>query len=214
MDNTFPNDPQTPPNPQIPQQPQQPNYSQFPPTPQYQAPYSPPPAPSRGRRLPQLKTWQWIAAGVGALVIACCLCGGIISAMNGGGHSLDAASSPATATAKGPTATPQPTPTQTPAPKWTVTHTFSGSGIKQTPTFTAPDDWRILWSCTPSSFYNSSYNVIVTVYNSDGSISDIAVNTICKSGNTHDYTEEHSGGPVYLDINSEGDWKIQVEELR
>ncbi len=41
-----------------------------------------------------------------------------------------------------------------------------------------------------------------------------AVNTICKSGNTSDSTEEHQGGDVYLDITSEAAWKIQIQELK
>lgn len=109
--------------------------------------------------------------------------------------------------------TPQPTAKPTQAPKWTTTHTFTGSGIKKTSVFTVPDDWKITWSCTPSSFYGS-YNVIVAVYNSDGTMADIAVNTMCKAGNTGDMTEEHQGGDVYLDVNSEGDWNIQVQELK
>lgn len=109
---------------------------------------------------------------------------------------------------------PTPTPKPTPAPKWTTTHTFTGNGIKKTAVFTVPADWKVLWSCTPSSFYGGQYNIILSVYNSDGTPADIAVNTICKAGNTGDVTEEHQGGDVYLDINSEGAWTIQVQELK
>ncbi|MFL5625968.1 MAG: hypothetical protein ACJ788_10295 [Ktedonobacteraceae bacterium] len=110
-----------------------------------------------------------------------------------------------------PTSTP--VPTQAPA-KWTTTHNYKGSGIKKTDIFTVPDDWKITWSCNPSSFYGSQYNVQVYVYNSDGSIADVAINALCKSGNTSGETEEHQGGDVYLDINSEADWTIKVQEFK
>lgn len=42
----------------------------------------------------------------------------------------------------------------------------------------------------------------------------LAVNTICQAGNTSDMTEEHSGGQVYLNVNSEGYWQLQVQELK
>ena len=208
MDNTTPNQPQFP---------QYPQYQPVPPTNRGQPPYGQPPygQPPTGRRLPQLKRWQWIAAGVGALVIVCCLCGTITSAMNGASstNTTQTTASAPTST-HGPTAIPQPTATNTPTPKWTVTHTYTGNGIKQTPTFTAPDDWRLVWSCKPSSSYVGEYNVIVTVYNSDGTLSNIVVNTICKAGNTGDVTEVHGGGSIYLDVNSEAYWELQVEELK
>jgi hypothetical protein len=115
-----------------------------------------------------------------------------------------------------PTIAPTKAPAQAPAPapKWTTTQTFTGNGIKKTAIFPVGNDWKLIWSCTPSSFYGGQYNVLVTVYNSDGTPADLAVNTICKSGNTGDSTEEHQGGNVYLDINSEGAWKIQIQELK
>ena len=116
-----------------------------------------------------------------------------------------------------PTATPTPTatPSPTPVPTWTVTQTFSGNGNKKTSDFVVPDHWRLVWSCNPSSFYGGSYNVIVDVDNVDGSYLDpAAINTICQSGNTGDFTEEYQGGDVYLDVNSEGSWTLQVEALK
>jgi len=112
-----------------------------------------------------------------------------------------------------PTNTPQPTDTPIPT-TWTTTHKYTGSGIKKTAIFTVPDDWKITWSCDPSSFYGSEYNVQVYVYNSDGTPADVAINEICKKGNTNGETEEHQGGDVYLEINSEGSWNIQVQELQ
>jgi hypothetical protein len=116
--------------------------------------------------------------------------------------------------APSPTATPKPTPTPKP-PKWTAIQKFSGNGNKKTGTFTVPDDWKLIWSCIPSSSFGGQYNVIVDVYNSDGTPADLgAVNTICKAGNTGDTTEEHSGGQIYLDVNSEAAWTIQVQVLQ
>lgn len=98
---------------------------------------------------------------------------------------------------------------------WQVTHTFGGNGIKKTAVFTVPDDWKIDWTCNPSSFYSEQYNVIVSVMAPDGSPVDMAaINSICRAGNTGGTTEEHQGGQVYLDVNSEALWVVQVEELK
>lgn len=128
----------------------------------------------------------------------------------------------ATATTQPATDTPIPTATldksvsgYTPPPsqKWTTTHTFTGNGSKKTGTFSVPGDWKIVWKCNPASF-DVNYNVIITVYNSDGTYADSGVNATCSRTNTHDETEEHQSGNVYLDITSEGDWTIQVQELK
>jgi len=131
------------------------------------------------------------------------------------GHNLPAANSD-TPTAQDTTApTEQTTQAPTVALKWTTTQSFSGNGSKKTQIFTVPDDWKILWKCDPSSSFGGQYNVIVGVTGSDGSsIDPAAINTICKAGNTGDSTEEHQGGQVYLDIESEGSWSIQVQELK
>ena len=71
-----------------------------------------------------------------------------------------------------------------------------------------------MWKCDPTSFDNINYNVIITVYNSDGTMADSGVNAMCSKTNTHDETEVHASGDVYLDITSEGDWTIQVQELK
>ncbi len=112
------------------------------------------------------------------------------------------------------TKAPAPTPTPTQAPQWKTVQTITGNGIKKTAIFTVPGDWKIAWSCDPTSSFNGQYNVIVTVYNSDGSLADEAVNTICQSGNTSDVTEEHQGGDIYLEIDSEGSWTLQIQELK
>jgi len=112
-------------------------------------------------------------------------------------------------------ATSQPTSQPTTAPQvWTTTQTFTGSGIKKTAVFTAPSDWKILWSCDPNSFQGFQFNLIVTVNDQNAIPVDVAVNEICKPGNTSGETEEHQGGQVYLDVNSEGSWTLKVQELK
>lgn len=116
-----------------------------------------------------------------------------------------------------PTVAPSPTkpPTPTPTPKWTTTHTFQGNGTKKTDIFTVSNQWKLFWSCNPSSSFGGSYNVIVAVVGSDGTpIDPGAVNTICSSSNTHDSTDEYQGGDIYLDVTSEAAWTIQVQELK
>jgi hypothetical protein len=78
--------------------------------------------------------------------------------------------------------------------------------------FSVPNDWKIVWNCNPSSDALGSYNIIVDVDNSDGSPFDpAAINTICQSGNTSGSTEEHQSGSVYLDVQSEAAWTIQIQ---
>lgn len=208
MDNTNPNQQQNPQNP-----------------PQYQPFGQQPPAGGNQylARVNAFRRQRPVLAGVAALIaicVVCAACAGIVQGISGAGQTAGAQSNvggQSTARINGPTATPKPTATATATPKpkvWTTVQTFTGNGIKKTGTFTVPDDWKLIWTCKPSSFFNGSYNLIVTVYNSDGSYADLAVNTICKSGNTSDTTEEHSGGQVYLDINSEAYWQLQVQELK
>lgn len=77
-----------------------------------------------------------------------------------------------------------------------------------------PDNWRIAWTCNPSSFGGTDYNVIITVENTDGSYADSGVNSTCSKSNTHDTTNVPAGGTFILDIISEGDWTIAVQELK
>ena len=106
-------------------------------------------------------------------------------------------------------------PTATHMLLWTTTQTFQGNGNKKTTTFAAPNEWKLRWSCDPTSSSIGQYNVIVNVYAGDRTPLDYgAVNTLCKSGNTRDETAEHQGGTVYLEILSEGAWTVQVQVLK
>lgn len=161
-----------------------------------------PPAPKkRGRS-------KFVAIGCGGLLALAIIIGIAVAAGSGSGSPQAASSTPTTQATQAATQAP------TKALKWATVQTFSGSGSKHTATFTAPDDWRIVWKCDPASF-SPSYNVIIEVDNaSDGSMLDLPVNTLCKAGNTTDSSEEHQGGQVYLNVTSEGDWTIQVQELK
>ncbi len=190
------------------ERPPQPPY--YPPGPQYpqQPPYYPPPGQppkKKRRRLP-------IFLLVGALLL--CVIIGVAVATSPKPTSTTTTS--ATSTSAGNTATTVPTKGSTPASqqKWTTTHTFTGNGNKKTAIFSVPDDWKIVWKCDPASFSIGQYNVIVTVYNSDNTPSDVPINTICKTGNTGDSTEIHVSGSVYLDVASEGAWTVSVQELK
>ena len=166
------------------------------------------------RRVP-VPIW---AIMLSCLIGVCLVCGLLSTAVNGAGNNTANANTSGGGSSHSgpqPTATHAPTPTATHVPQWTTIQTFQGNGNKKTSTFTVPDDWRIVWSCDPRSFDNIQYNVIIDVYNADGSDLDLgAVNTLCKSGNTTDNTEEHQGGSVYLDIQSEAAWKVQIQVLK
>lgn len=192
----------------------------FPTNPEYQQqPYMPSPPPQRPikkawfKRTLHMPMWLFIiilvvVAGVGAGI------GSSNSSTSASTSNNTTASSAPTATTK-PT-TPTPTPTPTPPPTWQTTHTFTGNGDSKTATFTVSgNDWKLNWSCNPSSNYIGQYNVIVDVDNSDTTPMDpAAINTICKSGNTSGGTEEHQGGTFYLDVQSEDAWTMTIQELK
>lgn len=110
------------------------------------------------------------------------------------------------------------TPTPTKALTWKTTHTFTGNGTQKTAIFTAPDDWKINYTCTFQNIGGVTADgaLVVTVYGSDNSVLDLAVNATCKNGTakTTGSTEEHQGGQVYLSVDGTGDWTIQVQELK
>jgi len=106
------------------------------------------------------------------------------------------------------------TVTDTPVPRFITTHTFTGYGVEKTVVFHVANDWKIVWSCDPSSFFGQQYDLVVSVDHSDGTTIDFAaVNAMCIQGYTTDVKEEHQGGDIYLDITSQGSWDVQVQEL-
>lgn len=114
-----------------------------------------------------------------------------------------------------PSATPvPPTPTATPEPQpsWTTVQSFSGSNNKKTAIFIVPNDWKLLWTCTPDGFGGGTFSILV--YSADNSPIDLAVNAICKAGMTGDETEEHQSGSIYLDVTAHAPWTIQIQVLQ
>ncbi len=178
--------------------------------PQYGGPNYMPPQPKKKGIFSKKRTWFFIVA---LLIVV-----GIISNVNKGSSTSSTdttlTSQSGTNTSNQNSSSAQPTTAPTKATTWTTTQTFAGDGTKKTAVFHVGDDWKIVWSCDPTSFA-TQYNVVVMVKNSDGTYADpTAVNTICKTGNTGDSTEEHQGGDIYLDVTSEGVWKIQIQELK
>lgn len=100
-------------------------------------------------------------------------------------------------------------------PNWAPRQTFIGSGNQKTPVFHVAANWKIVWSCTPSSFFSGQYNLLVRVNYADTAPLDVgAIHSICRVGNTSGTTDEHYGGDVYLTIYSVGSWTIQIQEPR
>jgi hypothetical protein len=100
-------------------------------------------------------------------------------------------------------------PTATPAPKTTTIATYSGSGNKNTPNFHVnADQWTISWSCQGGQYGG---NLIVSLYQSDGTPLDEPVNVIC-NGSMHDSTIERGSGDFYLEIISDNiSWQISIQ---
>jgi hypothetical protein len=184
---------------------QQPDYPVQPPFPSQQPIYQPPTTPIKK------KPNKLVAIIIGVIVFIIV----IAVASNHPSESSNTTTSTGNTTATVANSTPVPTPTPTPVPTWQTTHTFTGNGIKKTETITVASHWKLQWTCDPTSFYGSMYNVIVSVYKDNATPLDYAaINTLCKDGNTSGETEERAGGAIYLDINSEAAWTITVQELK
>ncbi|MGE5335726.1 MAG: hypothetical protein ACM3N4_13570, partial [Nitrososphaerota archaeon] len=166
-----------------------------------------------------------IGGGIGCgVLLILCMCVGLMSAIASQGNSSASSASSPTATpaqqhakAPQPTPTPKATATPKPQPKWVVTHTYKGNGIQKTDTFTVNSDhWRIAWSCNPKA-YGFEYNLIADLTAPGDVFGDSVVNVICKANDpssTSGETNEYSAGTFFLDVNSEGPWTFQVEELK
>lgn len=174
-----------------------------------QSSFMPPQPPA-----PKKKSRKGLIIGGIIVVVALLIC--VIASSTHGGSPATATNPPANNTAsstqKQPTQAPTTKPTQ--APTWTTVQSFSGNGSKNTPAFQIGDNWKIVWTCNPASFDGGSYNVIITPTGTDGVPTDQGVNTTCKAGNTSGDTTVQAGGTIALDIISEGDWTIKVEQLK
>lgn len=196
---------QKPPNSQQPYYPQQPYQQQYTQPPGY--PRQQPQYPQHPHVAPKKKPGKSLLIGVGVVIFALFVC-----AVASHGRSSSRATT--AATTSGASQSQQAQTVASNPQTWQTVQTFKGNGEQKTAVFSVPDDWKITWTCNPSSFMGGSYNVIVTVYNSDGTLSDLAINAMCKSGATSGTTEEHQAGNVYLDISSEGDWGLTVQKLK
>ncbi len=103
------------------------------------------------------------------------------------------------------------TPTSSSSLKWMTAQTFTGYGVKKTPAFTAPKNWRVVWSCDLSSHHNASYDIIIHANTVNNALLANSVETTCNQNNTHSYTDMHQAGKIYLSILSEGTWQVQVQ---
>jgi cytoskeletal protein RodZ len=101
------------------------------------------------------------------------------------------------------------------APVWTTVSSYHSSGNRQTQVFTAPKSWNLQWQCNPASNSSKQYNLVVAIYNADGTlVTPAAINTICKAGNVTDMVLENLSGKIYLDVFSQGEWTLNVQQLK
>lgn len=177
-----------------PPDPQQP-YTEYPP--HYPSPPIPQRPPLPPVRKPTTRVWQWVLLGIVLLLIAW-----LTSALIGVQvyHSNKTVSTQTTSTYQ---------------PVWTTTQTFTAAGNKETSTFTvASSEWKLVWSCNPSSSAFGEYNVIVRIYDADDtSVNKLVINEICKVGNAQGETEIRRSGNFYFDIIATGEYTLKVQEL-
>lgn len=106
--------------------------------------------------------------------------------------------------------TPTATPAPAPAPHVPVALLqISGTGQKSTQTFTAPSNWTLDYSYDCSNFgYKGNFQIYI--YNADGSpASADGPNELGMSGSDTEYY--HSGGQLYLEVNSECSWTVTAK---
>jgi hypothetical protein len=85
---------------------------------------------------------------------------------------------------------------------------WSGSSIKNTETFhITSDEWTIAWATKPGEYGNMNFQIYI--YNSDGTLKDVAANVI---GASNDHTVERGAGDYYLEINTAQPYKIEVAQ--
>jgi hypothetical protein len=211
-----------PPNP-----PQYPNTSYPPNAPTYQVPAQPgtyPPPPYPPGRPPYQKPpkkgapWGWIVAII--LVALAAYFSGYEAGASGrepGSQPSQTITQASTTTTQGTAAAATSKPTAPAAqPKWTTTHTYTGTGGKNTEVFTVGDHWKLLWECTvvPSGYDTAPFYLIT--YQADKTpITDGEVSSSCKTRKGD--TEVHSQpGKVYINVNTVVDiqWKLTIQELK
>jgi len=150
----------------------------------------PPPTSHAGRN---------VAIGCGGL-IAAIITLSIIGSLSNGKSPGGSSSQDQTQNQAASSPLPSPTPV--------VLLDKRGSGINKTQEFTAAGDWQIDWSYDCANFgHNGNFQIFV--YNSDGSLADLAANELGAKGSDTSY--EHQGGTFYLQMNSECNWHVIVK---
>ncbi|WP_410508414.1 hypothetical protein RSJ42_16925 [Methanosarcina hadiensis] len=90
-----------------------------------------------------------------------------------------------------------------------VITSWSGSSTKNTETFHIPSkEWKISWKTYPGQYGDMNFQIYV--YNSDGSLKNVAANVI---GENSDYSIIRGSGDYYLTINTAQPYEITVESL-
>jgi len=93
-----------------------------------------------------------------------------------------------------------------------TSHVFTGTGNETTPTFKVPNDWRIVWSCHPSGTYATyGYAFDIFAFDTHGNGID-AIDSMCAPGQLSGSSVESLGGNVYLQIDSSGNWTVEVQQ--
>ncbi|PIN87738.1 hypothetical protein COV12_02225 [Candidatus Woesearchaeota archaeon CG10_big_fil_rev_8_21_14_0_10_32_24] len=95
--------------------------------------------------------------------------------------------------------------------EWYEVKTFSGSGIKNTETFTIPsNEWKISWDTTERVIEGQSFqmNFQIFVYKSNGELAGLVANVV---GDDADSSIMRGKGNYYLQINSGQPYDIKIE---
>jgi len=196
----------------------------YPPPPPYGGqPFQPAPQPKQNFWKRQSRAGKiGIIAACIILPLSLCICVNVVNSSGGKSPAAVITDTPAAtsqqqttpAPTEKPTAIP-PTATPTPVPTWKTIQSFSGDGNQNTAIFSAPDDWKISYTCTASDGMGIGGLFYVTVYGSDNSLIDDPVSADCKDGQTtNGVSEEHQSGQVYLKIISGIPWTVQIQALQ
>ncbi len=95
----------------------------------------------------------------------------------------------------------------TPVATWHEVARWQGKSMKNTETFHIPSfEWRILWLTKPGEYGDMNFQIYV--YNSAGSLIDVAANVI---GENKDSSFMRGSGDYYLKINTGQPYTIIIE---
>jgi hypothetical protein len=144
----------------------------------------------------------WRNAGIGCGGLIVLIIAGSIAAANGASKSPTTSAPAVFATAPASNA---PKASTAPKTAGTVLLDKTGSGINQTPKFTASGDWEIHWSYDCGA---DKGNFQIFVYSGDGSLAGVAANALDVKGS--DVSYQHRGGTYYLQMNSGCNWHVTV----